>query len=377
MQPCKTVTLRKRERRNGMYSWFLEFYPGYRDMETMQLIRRQSLGIYTYIKPNNINEKQFNLRMMEKCEAIRCRVFEEVVNDRYEFFSQRKMKGDFLAYYKKLTDKKNQKWLYVYRHFEKFTSGKCTFGEVTVDLCRKFQDYLINAEKLSGHGTISRNSTAGYWSTFRGMLTVAYREHKIKDNVNDYLERISGESKIKDILTLEELRRLSATPCKIDVLKRAALFSCLTGMRISDILNMKWDNVRTYADGGKYVQFLSVKTKVANIIPISEEAYRLLPGKNQSPTVFVGMKREMTTAPMQEWIKSAGIKKHITFHCFRHTFASLQIEMGTDVYTVQELLAHKNVSTTQIYARHAEGKKREAAGKITLTDVNLPDAKDA
>lgn len=370
MQQCKSVTLRKRQKKNGLYSWFLEFYPGYRDQETMQLLRRKSLGIYTYSKPKNEMEKQFNARMLQKAEAMRCRVYEEVVNERFEFFSQNKMKGDFLAYYEGLLARKNQKWVYVYRHFEKFVGGSCTFEEVTVDLCRKFQDYLLTADKLNGQGKVGINSIAGYWSTFRGMLNIAYRDHKIKDNVNDYLERINYEPTMKQSLSLAELRTLSATPCDIDILKRAALFSCLTGMRRSDIINMKWDNVRSYADGGWYVEFLSVKTKANNIIPISKQAYDLLPERTESPTVFVGFKREMTSGPMQKWLKAAGIKKHITFHCFRHTFASLQIEMGTDVYTVQELLAHKNVSTTQIYARHAEGKKREAAEKILLTDVN-------
>ena len=72
---------------------------------------------------------------------------------------------------------------------------------------------------------------------------------------------------------------------------------------------------------------------------------------------------------MQQWLKACGITKHITFHCFRHTYASLQLEMGTDIYTVQHLLNHKNVSTTQIYASHADPKTREAANRITLTNV--------
>ena len=65
-------------------------------------------------------------------------------------------------------------------------------------------------------------------------------------------------------------------------------------------------------------------------------------------------------------LEKAKINKHITFHCFRHTYASLQLELGTDIYTVQKILAHANVSTTEIYARHAEPKKREAAKKFSL-----------
>lgn len=74
----------------------------------------------------------------------------------------------------------------------------------------------------------------------------------------------------------------------------------------------------------------------------------------------------MTQQPMKDWLANAKIQKHITFHCFRHTYASLQVELGTDIYTVQKILAHSNVATTEIYARHAEPKKREAAQKLTI-----------
>lgn len=91
--------------------------------------------------------------------------------------------------------------------------------------------------------------------------------------------------------------------------------------------------------------------------------------KTTDEYVFEGFSRSMTYGVMQQWLKASGITKHITFHCFRHTYASLQLEMGTDIYTVQHLLNHKNVSTTQIYASHADPKTREAANRITLTNV--------
>jgi integrase len=86
--------------------------------------------------------------------------------------------------------------------------------------------------------------------------------------------------------------------------------------------------------------------------------------------VFKSFKATMTQYPLKDWLKTAGIKKHITFHSFRHTFASLQLELGTDIYTVQSLLAHKSVTTTQIYARHADPKRREAANRMSFEVLN-------
>lgn len=74
----------------------------------------------------------------------------------------------------------------------------------------------------------------------------------------------------------------------------------------------------------------------------------------------------MTQKTMQEWLRAAKIQKHITFHSFRHTFATLQVELGTDIYTVQNMLGHANVTTTEIYARHADEKSKEASLKISL-----------
>ena len=74
----------------------------------------------------------------------------------------------------------------------------------------------------------------------------------------------------------------------------------------------------------------------------------------------------MINYPLKQWLSDAGITKHVTFHCFRHTFATLQIAAGTDIYTVSKMLTHRNVSTTQIYAELVNEKKRESANKISL-----------
>ena len=100
MNDCKTVTLRTRPLKNRMLSFYLDYYPGYRDKETMKVIRHESLGIYIYANPKNKREQDFNEVMAEKAEAIRCRRFESVVNERYDFFDKYKLKADFLEYFR-------------------------------------------------------------------------------------------------------------------------------------------------------------------------------------------------------------------------------------------------------------------------------------
>lgn len=214
---CKTVTLRTRPIKHGkMLSFYLDYYPGYRDAATMKVMRHESLGLYIYAKPKNRKEREYNDRLTEKAEALRCRRYESIVNERYDFFDKEKEKGDFLAWFKDLANKKNTKWEHVYKHFERFTGGKCSFGEINVDLCRRFMEYLLNARQYRHTGRqLHINSVAGYWSTFRACLHTAYRDRKIKENPNGFLDRIDTIPTVKEHLSQQELVKLAQTPCEI------------------------------------------------------------------------------------------------------------------------------------------------------------------
>ena len=367
MLECKTVTLRTRPLKNGMLSYYLDYYPGYRDQETMKTIRHEGLNIYIYANPKNERERNFNAIMSEKAEAIRCRRFESIVNDRYDFFDRHKLKADFLEYYRRQLRKHDQKWEFVYHHFYNFVHGKCTFEEIDIDLCNKFREYLLNAKQLRRDDRISKNSASGYWSTFRGLLKILYRNRLIKTNINDFLDKIETEDTPKEYLSVEELYKLAETPCKKPILKTASLFSCLTSLRISDILSLQWHEIVDFAAGGKCVHTITQKTKTEDIIPISDEALQLI-GYSPEKTglVFKGLKRSWTQQPMKEWIREAGITKNITFHSYRRTYATLQGAAGTDIRTIQSNMAHKSITTTQRYMKVVDSNKREASNRISL-----------
>ena len=89
------------------------------------------------------------LHIVRQHTALRCRRYESIVNERYDFFDKEKMKGDFLAYFKEKAEKKNCKWEHVYKHFERFCVGKCRFDEINVDLCNKFREYLMTDVRAS------------------------------------------------------------------------------------------------------------------------------------------------------------------------------------------------------------------------------------
>lgn len=274
MSKCKTVTLRKRKIKNGtQYSLCLDYYPGYRDNVTMRVITREALGIYIFAKPANQQERDFNARMMKKAVILRNQRYEAIFNENNGFFDKTKMKGDFLAYFKGLADRKNIKWQHVYKHFQRFVNGKCTFEEVDVDLCRKFMEYLLDApQSIHTNQKLHINSAAGYWSTFRAVLHTAYRDRKIKENPNGFLDRIECIPTIREHLSQEELIRLAETPCEEEVLKKAFLFACLTGLRKSDIRQLTWQQIQPYTNGRMFVTTRMQKTKDKSLAPFSQQS---------------------------------------------------------------------------------------------------------
>lgn len=314
----------------------------------------------------NEQQRMFNQEMLNKAEAIRCIRVQSLINEEFGFLDKNKQKVDFLAYFRTKAREKYEKWDCVYNHFEKFVGGKCTFGDVTVELCEKFRDYLLKCKQINHpNAYISRNSAAGYYSTFRALLKIAYKEKMLRDNLNDFLEKIEWKEVKKEYLTLDEVKKLAATPCKIPVLKQASLFACMTGLRISDILKLDWRDFEVGPDQGYYIRICTEKAETEATLPISQEALELC-GEWGSGKVFKGLTRSMTHHPLKQWIAEAGIRKHITFHSCRHSYAVIQISLGTDIYTVSKMLTHKNVTTTQIYADLVNSKKRETANKISL-----------
>ena len=355
-------------RANGMESLYVRYTPPIRNPETMKMVYKEMLNMYVFKNPRSEEETYHNREMIDKAEAIVGKRIISLVNDEYGFLDKQKMKQDFLEYFAHLAEKKPEKWRMVFKHFYNFVNGKCTFNDVTVDLCRKFKNYLLtDAMQLRETSKLlSNNSVAGYFSTFRALLKIAFRDKRIKENVNEYLEKVKWKDSKKEFLTLDEIKLLANSECEIPVLKSASIFACMTGLRISDILALKWRNIERLPDGKGYcMRIRTEKTDSEELIPISEESLEFCGERSEGP-IFKGLKREMVYAPLKKWVADVGITKHITFHCFRHTFATQQIANGADIYTVSKMLTHKHVSTTEIYAKLVNEKKVESAHLITL-----------
>ena len=212
------------------------------------------------------------------------------------------MKESFLDFFKSYAINKSHRNLQAFRHFALFACNKCSFLEVNLDLCNKFRDYLIDdavsfksADKTN---KLHINTASLYWSTLKEVLFSAYKKHLLQENYSILLDNISKIPTCKEHLSQDELIRLAATPCKSETLKRAFLFSCLTGLRFSDVKALTWDNLQPYGDGSIYIKLRMQKTKQFVNNPVSSEALELIgygrEGNVPEGLVFPGMKVSLT-----------------------------------------------------------------------------------
>ena len=165
------VRLRQRLLPSGKITLCLDFYPPLKKPGTNQLVRHEYLGIYLVNNPRFSSDKEANKEKIKQAEAIRAERELAAIRGQYDFLDTEKEKMDFLAYFKNKLDTKDQKWNRVYDHFSNYCGGSCAMGDLTVEFCDGFREYLLNAKQLRDETkTLSQNSAAGYWSTFRACL---------------------------------------------------------------------------------------------------------------------------------------------------------------------------------------------------------------
>ena len=263
-------------------------------------------------------------------------------------------------------------WKRVIQLLELFYGNYIPFSKVDLSFVEDFKNKIKSAPCGGGKKGIISNTTAStYFSIFKAELKQAFIDGYLMIDLSAKVKGIPVTQSRREYLTIEELNKLASTPCEMEVLKRAGLFSSLTGLRLSDIQALTWGKV-VIEDGKGKLLFTQQKTKGAEYTPISDQALELC-GIRGLPESFVFEdlpNPSWISRPLKKWVELSRIKKKITFHNFRHTYATLQLANGTDIYTLSKMLGHTTVSTTQIYAKVVDSKKDKASEVIQININN-------
>lgn len=369
------VRLRQRVTSTGLTSLYLDIYVnGRRSYEYLKM----------YLIPEKTRaDKEKNRQTLLMADAIRAKRLLEIRNGMYGF-NNTKLASEirFFDYYRALckkryrTDSKGNwgNWYSCLHHLMKYEKRESiTFADITPDWVQGFRNYLDNKAMAWEHDVrkrvkerqLSNNSKMSYFNKLRACLNQAYEDRIISFNPMRGIEGFKAEEGTRMYLTFEEVQKLAQTPCDYPKIKDAFLFSCLTGLRRSDLLNLKWGDVYQQGEFTRII-FKQKKTDGQEYLDITSEATKLM-GKRGNPddNIFTDiLSPTCTNNAIRVWVAKAGIQKDITFHCARHSFATMMLDLGTDIYTVSKLLGHREISTTQIYARVIDKNKQAAVASI-------------
>lgn len=385
------VRIRFKDLTNGNKSIYLDIYQdGKRSYEFLKL----------YIVPEiNQKAKQANEKTLVAAQAIKSQRVLDITNGRAgidkdygnlllldwmrSFQSSRIKTGQSLRRAEQIGS--------AIKHIEAFNDGrKIKMRDVDEKYCKSFIDYLMGAKSRTAtknEKPLSRTSAHSYFIVLASALKEAQRQKIIPINpVNNLgaedLKRLKTDGKEVGYLTIEEVRAL--IDCKYQeqnkILRQAFLFACFTGFRISDIRSLRWGEIKN-VEGNYFVRKKMKKTQSYIDLPLPEQSLYWLPNresKQDSDFVFPtagkwSREKLQDTLPktqwcvnteLRRWAKKAGLKTHITFHMSRHTYATTLITLGADLFTVQKLLGHKSIQTTQIYAELVGKKKRDAVNLL-------------
>ena len=332
------VRLRKRKMSSGNTSLYLDIYlNGRRTYEYLHL----------YLIPEtNRQDRETNKETLALAEAIRAKRVVEVRNGVYGFKDGYKLDTNFLEYYRFLCEQRHQtegslgnwgNWWSALKHLERYCRPDTTFKDITPEWVQGFKDYLDHTARvkdkrkkittLSDQKPLSQNSKVSYFNKVRACINQAFEDGIIPRNPLRGIEGFHEEEKERVYLTFKEVQAMAAAECNYPVLKRAFLFSCLTGIRKSDIEKMRWREVYQQGEFTRII-FKQKKTGGQEYLDISPEAVRYLgERRDDDMLVFHGFHYSAyILTELKAWAMRAGITKPITFHTRRHNDLSYSLK---------------------------------------------------
>ncbi len=362
------IRLRMKPLSNGSKSLYLDIYRnGKRSYEYLKM----------YIIPEvDDNARKQNIATMTAANAIKSKRIIEMTNGEAGIKTPddkpKMLLSEWMQQYMENQESRGKKGLHqvkvAMQILKDYAGEQVTMEDVDKTFCKGYIDYLLTEYQPQGK-PISRFTAQNYYRVLNCALNAAVRADIIKVNPSNKLdnsEKIHRPESKREYMTIEEIRALMATPMEYPAVKNAYLFSCFCGLRISDIIGLKWKNV--YIDNGQYrLEVVMQKTKEPIYLPLSEEALKWMPDRREKTAedhVFDLPSPTYTNVILKPWAKAAGIDKHFTFHTARHTFATMMLTLGADLYTTSKLLGHADVKMTQVYAKIINRKKDEAVNLV-------------
>ncbi len=382
-QVKEPVKIRFKKLKNGNTSIYLDLYlNGVREYEFLNI----------YLRPEESRaDKLWNKEQLRLANAIKAERIVSIQNGEFGFKDiKRTRKLNFIQYLENMAanyEENGQTACGILmrsciRRLVDYKGKAIPFSSVTKEYLIGFIDFLNNEKydfdkrgrkRADKPRKLSGVYKEALFARVMVALNKAEREGIILKNPGKSIDaslKPRAEEKTRAYLTLDEVKKIAETEYrpKNDV-KPAFMFACFTGLRYSDIYKLTWGELTVGPDGTMRLDTKMKKTKKDIFIPLSDNAIAWLPERGDAHDeahVFYRLPDQVGNADarLRTLVNKAEINKHVSFHVARHTFATLTLTYGADLYTVSKLLGHANMRTTQIYAKIVDENKRKAVNLI-------------
>lgn len=359
MQGKKQTAKEPVKLRNGNISLYLDiYYEGVREYETLKL--------YLIGRPKDKQEKQSNAAVLELAHRIKAKRTEELLTGALNLSSKAQGSVDFVQYYQAYTNQYTKAdhrvlsaCLNKFKEFLKDKHGLTCLPckDLTPNLVLAFKDYLESKQKGEGPQT--------YFTRFKKVVKHGMRENLFPQYPLPEKVKFKSGGMNKGVLSLDEVSKLANTHCGNEVIKRAFLFACNTGLRFGDIKALKWQDI-----SGSELFVVQNKTKEILRLKLNQNALKLI-GERGKPDdlVFTLPTFEGSVKTIKNWVARGGIDRRVTWHSARHSFATNILVLGYDIKTLSQLLGHTSIQHTQKYLTIADERKAQAVN--ALPDLNF------
>lgn len=365
------VYLRSRPRKDGTLALFLR--------ATINGVRKDEY-LKLYLVPERTKaDREKNRETLALAESIKAQRIVELQQMKFGIDTPVLKDVLFYDYLQGIIDRKDGttkvSWQNCRAHLLRYDSNlKLKITDITPRWVQGFRDYLdekamqwaIDDRKREVEPKpIAEGTKALMFQKLCSVFNFAVKEGVLLRNPSLNVERFKETESDREFLTVDEIRHLATIPAPSEMLGRAFFFSCLTGLRWSDVEKLTWHEVQKVGEVTRIV-FKQKKTRSQEYLDINDQAVVLMGDRGEdNARVFAGLGAiQQARVGIAAWVKSAGINKHITFHCARHSFAIMMLDAGVDLYTLSKLMGHKSIESTQIYAKILDKHKQAAITRI-------------
>lgn len=344
---------------------------------------KESLNLFLVANPKTPFDRNQNRETLQLAKKIRFEKEQELLEKREGFRLKKDRQIDFLQYFQTYIDnytKKDVRMLRIalqrFKDFLNDTPEYTRFAkgikpeQMDKDMMIAFTEYLQSRSIGEGAKSI--------YQRFKKVIKYAIdHDDMTKNPCNGVSIKIDDQILRKDVLSLDEERKLISTHYNGENpnIRRAFILCLYCGLRFCDVKDLTFANV-DYSN--KLLKFEQNKTKghSANsgvVIPLNNGLLSLIgePTDEQSKDslIFPLPSYEMCSKAVKRWVKRAGIEKHISWHCARHSFAVNILNEGANIKTVASLLGHSGLKHTEKYTRAVDELKQKAINSLPELDI--------